>query len=439
MNRLCALGTWEMIAIAHSDCISNMDISSLCMGCTTCYAICPNSAISVGIHECVYKPILNSDLCTRCGLCTEICPVLNFGHNMEFSDVQEELRLYEVSSFLVRSSSQSKSSSSGGFVVSLLSYLLEEGYIDGALVVLDDNSGIYRTTMVNNPRMILKSAGSKYAPVDWGNGFREIMNMPGRFAVVGLPCQINAVRRYTELRPALRNKFFPLVSLFCGGGVDDTLLDRISSDLNIHRSEMSGISFREGSWPGATVIKLRNRGERAFDFMKKIGVYINSRLFTPLGCTFCDDYIGRASDFSCGDPWDIADPLQGEGWTLVLAKGNESLRIIDEMHRKGIVTSVSLARETVHNSLMYVKTLEKASRSFLAAKFILPNIRQNNDFPLLNILIGAPPFLAQYVVCRLFLLTKRHRSIVGAIPFTLIAVIEKFFAVSNFLLRSMVK
>lgn len=47
-----------------------------CCGCTACYAICPQNAISmVEDEEGFAYPVIDKDLCVRCWQCMKVCPL----------------------------------------------------------------------------------------------------------------------------------------------------------------------------------------------------------------------------------------------------------------------------------------------------------------------------------------------------------------------------
>jgi len=47
-----------------------------CCGCTACYAICPQKAISMVLDEEGFEyPLINELACVGCGRCINACPI----------------------------------------------------------------------------------------------------------------------------------------------------------------------------------------------------------------------------------------------------------------------------------------------------------------------------------------------------------------------------
>lgn len=47
-----------------------------CCGCTACYVVCPQGAISmVGDEEGFRYPLIDIEKCIRCYKCVKVCPV----------------------------------------------------------------------------------------------------------------------------------------------------------------------------------------------------------------------------------------------------------------------------------------------------------------------------------------------------------------------------
>ena len=48
----------------------------LCCGCTACYAICPENAISMqSDEEGFLYPVIDESQCVRCYQCLKVCPI----------------------------------------------------------------------------------------------------------------------------------------------------------------------------------------------------------------------------------------------------------------------------------------------------------------------------------------------------------------------------
>ena len=56
--------------------VSSVVKSDLCLGCGSCYSICPKKCISLETKNFV-RPIIDETKCVKCGLCKKVCPGLN--------------------------------------------------------------------------------------------------------------------------------------------------------------------------------------------------------------------------------------------------------------------------------------------------------------------------------------------------------------------------
>ena len=49
-----------------------------CCGCSACYNICPQNAITMKDDEKGFAyPVVKQELCINCDLCKKVCPILN--------------------------------------------------------------------------------------------------------------------------------------------------------------------------------------------------------------------------------------------------------------------------------------------------------------------------------------------------------------------------
>ena len=110
--------------------------------------------------------------------------------------------------------------SSGGMVSWVAAELLRRGLVDGVAHVVpadpvrDGRFFDYRIS--RSPAEIREGARSRYYPVELSRVLEEIRSVPGRYAVVGVPCFIKAVHLLRAEDPVLGERIAFTLGLFCG-------------------------------------------------------------------------------------------------------------------------------------------------------------------------------------------------------------------------------
>lgn len=310
----------------------------LCAGCGACVGVCPTEAVAmcVNAREGSYVPRIDKAKCTRCGLCVDVCP----GHSVDFEglaarlfgDIPYDLALGRyLGSYIGNATDKDVryDCSSGGLVTSLLIYALERGLIDGALVTrmrrdrpLEPEPFIARTR-----EQILSAARSKYCPVAADVALREILESKGRFAVVGLPCHIQAVRKAEQHVEKLRERIRYRISLACNLDYSFWGTLRFLQELGIPPASVRKLEYRGHGWPGALRICQKDGAETRVplaDYYKKLGPFSLRR------CTLCSDMMGELSDLSCGDAW-IPEMIAKDklGSSFVLTRTPEAEELLE--------------------------------------------------------------------------------------------------------------
>ena len=86
---------------------------------------------------------------------------------------------------------------SGGIISAVLHHLLDEGKIDGALVLGMDEESPWqaRVQIARSSAQIRAAAQSKYSLSPVNVALRELEHEDGDFAYVGLPCQVHSLRK----------------------------------------------------------------------------------------------------------------------------------------------------------------------------------------------------------------------------------------------------
>ena len=180
--------------------LDNSINSGLCCHCGVCAGVCPTQSIRIDKNVLT----VNLEKCVDCGLCVNCCPASGY----ELSDLTlEDIKGLPMYSAAAGDKKVSDDASSGGFVTQTLLTLLDLGEITKAAVVvtgdsLDESCAKY--VLTDDPKMIMSARRSKYTQATIDSVIEYIKNHDGRYAIVGLPCQLygvtQAIRRNAFLR-----------------------------------------------------------------------------------------------------------------------------------------------------------------------------------------------------------------------------------------------
>lgn len=301
-----------------------------CTGCKMCGDICPCSAITFKDgNDGFWYPIVNSELCTRCGLCLSKCPI-------QRTYVSRNLGKPDVYSAWIKEESTRINSTSGGIYYALAQQTINEGgYIVGCIYTEDYKSAyhIAGDTMKDLKRIMR----SKYFQSDTSGIFKmvkQLLEHKKRVLFCGTPCQVAALVNY------LPKEYDNLTTCdFICRGINSPKAFRayIESLENRFKSKISLIH-----------LKNKNHGWRSlgtyaeFDngmtyYRNKINDpwvngYITGNLYMRECCSNCKfKKIPRVSDISLGDFWGIKGSKEDmkKGISLVMVN-SEKGRVIFE-------------------------------------------------------------------------------------------------------------
>lgn len=312
--------------------------TGLCMGCGICRVGCPVDAIRV-IKDPVrglFRPEVNARRCTDCRNCLKICPGLGFDFTQYSRGIYAEDTNHQ--------SSQSKcyigyaldeeirySSSSGGVVTAMLIEALENKLIDGAVVTRfsDDDPLETEAFVAASPEEIISAAGSKYCPVHLGDALNEIKHKNGRFAVVGLSCHIQGIRKLQNNEKLWRDRIVFCLGLNClnNNSFNGTLYYLRANGINFR--DVRSFSYRGMGWPGKMVVSLRDGRSKVFNRGPNEPLLSRRLLlksafhndFMIPRCLTCPDLKNETADISVQDPWHIKELLrtdsQGQSFMVI--------------------------------------------------------------------------------------------------------------------------
>lgn len=312
-----------------------------CSGCGVCVAACPTQAITITRDRCgSLRPTLSrQDTCNGCGFCMRVCPFLEmhpneteigdelFGsQNMEFADEVGHFSTCWVGA--VCDVKSRLSSSSGGLATWLLAELLRRGIADAVACVVDGfnralNPFEYR--LFESESDIVRGVGSKYCQVDISHVVRHMIGTPGRYAVVGLPCTLKALRRLCFMHQKLRERLTFMVGLTCSRVKTAYFTEYLVGQCGVTMEETAAIQFRVKKPPTSSffyfkVVSLDGNEmyipSSHHDYYRVMG----SGCFSVSACRICDDIFAEVADVTFMDAWLPEFDSEWRGTSLVVSR-----------------------------------------------------------------------------------------------------------------------
>lgn len=352
----------------------------LCVGCGTCAGVCPVDALEMRVLNGLFLPVVDWDKCTRCGLCVRCCP----GYAVDFEDLnhlvfgkqpEDKLTGNFLSCHVGHSNDEEIrfNSASGGVVSQLLVFALEKGLIDGVVVtrMRVDDPLVSESFIARSKEEIVSACGSKYCPTCVNEILQQVRREDGKFAVVGLPCQIHGVRKAEVQIEALRDKIVLHVGLMCSHTVSYYGTLFLLSKFGIDKREVAKLDYRGRGWPGSLRVVLKDGRSLSFRFVKGWNAYWNvfsPFFFTPLRCLMCPDHFNELADVSVGDAWlpEFRDKRLGEA--VVVSRTGIGESLLTQMRDEGILSvrhvSPSRVKESQAFSLKFKKENLSSRLSF---------------------------------------------------------------------------
>lgn len=310
-----------------------------CCGCGACAQRCPHNAIELTQdNEGFLYPQIDESICTDCGLCERVCPIIN-----------QELPSEPIKTFAAKNNDENiRQQSSSGGIFTLL-----------ATKVINNGGGVFGATFnakwevehdyTDTIEGLAKFRGSKYVQSKIGNNYilaEEYLKDDKQVLFSGTPCQIAGLKRF--LRKEYENLI--CVDIICHGVPSPFIWQKYLEQYN--PTELSSISFRDktNSWKRYEVVI---RQEKKTIIREDIGKNIYMRLFLSdlclrPSCSNCNSKSGKSkSDITIADFWGIQhlypDFDDDKGCNLVLINSEKGLNLFNELECDKIETDYNTA------------------------------------------------------------------------------------------------
>lgn len=338
--------------------------TGLCTGCAGCVVTCPHDVIGYEHEEGKYKPFhleeeLGLDNCIHgekgCTTCTRACPRFRqwesaannhlFGRDREddeMSGIWRQLLLTRAADTEAHEKGQD-----GGFVSAMLIWLLENDYIDGALVsgVEETDKWKAKPAVVTNKAEVLATAGSRYTYCANPLALPEAKEKGlSRLALVGMGCQTSSPPVMWDRKAGKVSKPFLFnIGLLCSKTFDDAIFPELfEAKYGLKKEDMVKMNIK-----GAFQIWMKDGSFHEIDLKE-------CHQWTRTGCKTCPDFAAEHSDIATGGIGKDND------WTLTIVRTALGEEVINRM----IADKVIIARPAQEDevAMKLLRTLSIVSR-----------------------------------------------------------------------------
>lgn len=358
-------------------------MKKLCVGCGACIGICPKEAISPTEIKGYASINIDTSKCIQCGLCVKFCPIISYLNTSELpKKLNSNIKIFTGHATKTETRYHG---ASGGTVTALLTYLLEESEVDGVLVVKTHGKKAI-PQLVTNVKDLKDTQGSIYFPTFSLKLIRRLRGIEGSYAVVGLPCQIDVLKKLIEVKFLPKNRIKYFLGLRCYHvNAPWYLTYMINKMLKLPVNDVYQVTARRYGWPGKVLIKTRKENYIVPHFYnKRTGTGLWNplallHLTAQLGCLLCTNHENINADITFGDAW-IPKIVKKDkiGSSLIITRTKRGTELIRKAESTGRIAVNILNREKrYYQSNGELKSFNKTLRMLIkegAAK----TIRQQN-------------------------------------------------------------
>ncbi|WP_017470977.1 Coenzyme F420 hydrogenase/dehydrogenase, beta subunit C-terminal domain [Amphibacillus jilinensis] len=234
--------------------------------------------------------------------------------------------------------------SSGGMGTWIFKELFEKKLIDGVIHVKENpekNSPImFQYDISRSIDEIRAGAKTKYYPVEFSRVLKIVKEVPGRYAIVGIPSFIMAIRLLAEKDEVIKNRIKYTVGLICGHQKSSKFAEAIAWQVGIKPGNLKYINFRKklldkpANNYGVEITGLIDGNEVTTVKSTKelLGQNWGQGYFKTKASDFTDDVMNETADITLGDAWLQEYTKDSRGNNVIVVRNP----VIDDLIKEGI-------------------------------------------------------------------------------------------------------
>jgi len=269
-----------------------------------------------------------------------------------------------------------ENASSGGMGTWIFKELFDNDLIDGVIHVKknpDENSPVlFQYDISRSITEIKAGAKTRYYPVEMSQVLRIVKEVPGRYAVIGIPSFIMAIRLLSDKDEVIKDRIKFTIGLICGHQKSSKFAEAMAWQMGIKPLDLHDIDFRKklpqnnaGDY-GIEITGVIDHKEVTVSKSAKslIGQDWGQGYFKSLASDYTDDVMNETADITLGDAWlpEYIEDSKGNNIVIVrnpiiealIKEGVKSKRInLDIVNVETIFRSQSAHYRHTHDELAY--------------------------------------------------------------------------------------
>jgi coenzyme F420 hydrogenase subunit beta len=348
--------------------------ANLCTGCGICEALSGRDKIEMKINASgFYRPYMYEGASENWETIRRVCPGL-IVEQVDPTHVREIEKLWgPIISARAGYSTDAATrwqASSGGALSALLTYLLETNEVDYVVHVGVTPEDPFRAVVCKSYTRdeVLSNAGSRYSPTAPLVSLAELLSEQSRFAFVGKPCDIAALRAYGRLDSRIKRQIVALFSFFCAGIPSLLATDALIGALGVNKNEVKTLRYRGYGWPGRATATDVDGQEHSTDYESSWGGILGPCL--QFRCKICPDGTGEMADIVAGDAWHVKDGRpsfeERPGRSLILARTSIGRTLIEQAELGGYLSTTEFSVQTLDT----IQPFQKKRRQAIAPRLL---------------------------------------------------------------------
>ena len=237
-----------------------------------------------------------------------------------------------------------RNGSSGGLTSWVAAELLRTGAVDGVAHVApaDPQNGgrLFSYRISRTLDELSAGAKSRYYPVELSSVLREIRDVPGCYAVVGIPCFIKAIHLLRRIDPVVRDRVTHTLGLFCGHMKSAAMVESFAWQLGTEIERVRALDYRikdesrPANWYRAH-LELSDGSTASEDWWNLADGDWGAGFFQNPACDWCDDVVAETADVSFGDAWVEPFSSDGRGTNVMVVRSNAIAHMVEQARGDG--------------------------------------------------------------------------------------------------------